>query len=59
MLPCLLLFLVRRIKSKNPSIMVECLMPDFRGHINSIETMVDSNLDVYAHNIETVESLQT
>lgn len=39
------------------SILVECLVPDFRGNENCITTIVDSNLDVFAHNIETVERL--
>lgn len=37
--------------------MVECLVPDFAGELNSVRTVVESGLDVYAHNIETVESL--
>jgi lipoic acid synthetase len=38
-------------------ILVECLVPDFRGNKNCIATIVNSNLDVFAHNIETVERL--
>lgn len=37
--------------------MVECLVPDFRGDKKCIETIVNSGLDVFAHNIETVEKL--
>lgn len=37
---------------------VECLTPDFRGDRKAIETVALSGLDVYAHNIETVERLQ-
>lgn len=37
--------------------MVECLVPDFRGDSSCIETVVDSGLDVFAHNVETVEHL--
>lgn len=36
---------------------MECLVPDFRGDIKCIETIATSGLDVYAHNIETVEKL--
>jgi lipoate synthase len=36
---------------------VECLVPDFRGDLDAVKTIADSGLDVYAHNIETVESL--
>ncbi|KAK6637400.1 hypothetical protein RUM44_007817 [Polyplax serrata] len=48
---------VREIKSRNPDIIVECLVPDFRGDHKQVETIVKSKLDVYAHNIETVEKL--
>jgi len=41
----------------NPNIMIECLVPDFRGSADNIKTIVDSGLDVFAHNIETVEKL--
>jgi lipoic acid synthetase len=32
-------------------------VPDFRGDMDAVKTIADSGLDVYAHNIETVESL--
>lgn len=32
-------------------------MPDFRGNESCVRTIVESGLDVFAHNIETVESL--
>src|SRR3954468_12250480 len=49
---------IREIKRLDPSIIVEALVPDFRGDVNAIQTIVDSGLDVYAHNIETVSRLQ-
>lgn len=49
---------VRQVKKLNPSILIECLTPDFRGDLSCVETVVDSGLDVYAHNMETVEKLQ-
>ncbi|XP_013386158.1 lipoyl synthase, mitochondrial [Lingula anatina] len=49
---------VIEIKKSNPSMMVECLTPDFRGDLRAVETVVDSGLDVYAHNVETVRDLQ-
>ncbi|KAK3100795.1 hypothetical protein FSP39_025423 [Pinctada imbricata] len=49
---------VREIKKSNDSILVECLTPDFRGDMKCVEAVVDSGLDVYAHNVETVEDLQ-
>ncbi|KAL4142693.1 hypothetical protein QTP88_005103 [Uroleucon formosanum] len=48
---------VVEIKQRNPNIMIECLVPDFRGSADNIKTIVDSGLDVFAHNIETVEKL--
>lgn len=44
--------------SRNPSILVECLTGDFRGDLNGVEAVVKSGLDVYAHNVETVDRLQ-
>ncbi|XP_052252274.1 lipoyl synthase, mitochondrial-like [Dreissena polymorpha] len=49
---------VREIKKGKPSLLVECLTPDFRGDLKCVETVADSGLDVYAHNVETVEDLQ-
>ncbi len=49
---------IREIKRLDPKIIVEALVPDFRGDLDAIQVLVDSRLDVYAHNIETVERLQ-
>lgn len=49
---------IAEIKRLNPKIIVEALVPDFRGDLSCVERIVDSGLDVYAHNVETVERLQ-
>lgn len=49
---------IREIKRLNPEIVVEALVPDFRGDETAIRTVVESRLDVYAHNVETVRRLQ-
>lgn len=49
---------IRGIKRLDASILVEALVPDFRGDIEAVQAIVDSGLDVYAHNIETVRRLQ-
>ena len=49
---------VRRIKELKPSMLVECLTPDFRGDMDAVRNLARSGLDVYAHNMETVERLQ-
>ena len=38
---------------------MECLTPDFRGVRTPIEEVARSGLDVYAHNVETVERMQS
>lgn len=48
---------VRKIKQKAPNILVETLAGDFRGDLQAVDVMAKSSLDVYAHNLETVESL--
>lgn len=48
---------IREIKKQNPRIFVECLAPDFRGDLECVKVVANSGLDVYAHNIETVEAL--
>ena len=49
---------VQLIKAKAPQILVECLTGDYQGNLKDVETVALSGLDVYAHNIETVEALQ-
>ena len=33
------------------------MTPDFQGNLDLVDTVIESGLDVYAHNIETVERL--
>lgn len=48
---------IRKIKQKAPNILVEALTGDFQGSRPEVELVAKSGLDVYAHNIETVEAL--
>ncbi len=45
------------VKRRNPATAVEALTPDFQGVLADVETVVDSGLDVFAQNIETVRRL--
>ena len=45
------------IKRRNSAILVECLAGDFQGDMDCVSTVLNSGLDVFAHNIETVERL--
>uniref|UniRef100_A0A383WNL3 Lipoyl synthase, chloroplastic n=1 Tax=Tetradesmus obliquus TaxID=3088 RepID=A0A383WNL3_TETOB len=49
---------VRELKRRKPSILVECLTPDFSGDLDAVRLLASSGLDVFAHNVETVERLQ-
>ena len=46
------------IKFRSPKMRVECLASDYAGDLRSVEVLARSGLDVFAHNIETVERLQ-
>ncbi len=48
---------VREIKRLNPGTAVEALTPDFNGVMEHVDIVVDSGLDVFAQNVETVERL--
>ena len=48
---------IREIKARNPTTAVEALTPDFEGVLKDVETVVDSGLEVFAQNIETVRRL--
>jgi lipoic acid synthetase len=48
---------VRAIKQRCPATAVEALTPDFQGVLADVETVVDSGLEVFAQNVETVRRL--
>ena len=48
---------VQAIKARNPGTAVEALTPDFNGNTSAVATVVDSGLEVFAQNLETVERL--
>jgi lipoyl synthase len=48
---------IRLLKQKRSSLLVEALVPDFQGSHEAVHTLCDSGVDVYAHNIETVDRL--
>lgn len=48
---------VKAIKAKVPKVTVEALVPDFLGQEDSIALLLDSGLEVFAQNLETVDRL--
>ncbi|MCJ1381480.1 hypothetical protein MMC17_004591, partial [Xylographa soralifera] len=48
---------IMKIKQKAPNMLVEALTGDYAGDLEMVERVAQSGLDVYAHNVETVEEL--
>jgi len=48
---------VKEVKRANPQTKVEALTPDFQGKTADVEVVLDSGVDVFAQNIETVRRL--
>ena len=49
---------VELTKWLKPEMRVECLVSDFAGDLDAVAALATSGLDVFAHNVETVERLQ-
>ncbi len=47
---------VRETRKLNPTTSIEVLTPDFLGHLDQVDTLLNAGPDVYNHNIETVPS---
>lgn len=50
---------IMKIKQKKPEMLVEALTGDFAGNLEMVQMVAKSGLDVYAHNVETVEELSS
>ena len=48
---------VRHLKEHLPELLVEVLIPDFKGDEGCLELVAESGAEVLAHNVETVERL--
>jgi lipoic acid synthetase len=48
---------IQKVKQLNPHTTVEVLIPDFKGSLEALKTVVDASPDVINHNIETVKEL--
>jgi lipoic acid synthetase len=48
---------VHAIKQRTPQTAVEALTPDFQGVLRDVATVVDSGIEVFAQNLETVRRL--
>lgn len=45
---------VKEIKKLIPNSKVECLIPDFGGNVNNLKILLDQDIAVLSHNIETI-----
>ncbi|TAH39713.1 MAG: lipoyl synthase [Planctomycetota bacterium] len=48
---------IRSLKARRADLLVEALTPDFQGRAECVHAIVDAGVDVFAHNLETVERL--
>ncbi len=49
---------IRAVRYRNPQTAIEVLVPDFKGRMNDVDTVLDAKPDIFNHNVETVERLQ-
>lgn len=50
---------IERIKALSPKTTIEILTPDFRGDMESVDTVTRARPDVFNHNLETIPRLYT
>ena len=48
---------IRKVKEINPTVSVEVLIPDFKGDLKFLQTVLDAKPDILNHNVETVPSM--
>jgi lipoyl synthase len=48
---------VREIRRLDADVKIELLTPDFQGCLDSVQTIIDAQPDIFSHNIETVRRL--
>jgi len=49
---------IRAVRYRNPHTAIEVLVPDFKGRLPDIDTVLAARPDIFNHNVETVERLQ-
>lgn len=48
---------VQQLRARDPRVVVEVLVGDFRGQADQIDTVLDARPDVFAHNIEVTRAM--
>jgi lipoic acid synthetase len=49
---------IRAVRHRNPQTAIEVLVPDFKGRLPDVDTVLSAAPDIFNHNVETVERLQ-
>jgi lipoic acid synthetase len=49
---------LRQLRRQAPNVRVEILVPDFAGHPDMIQMVINEKPSIFGHNLETVSSLQ-
>jgi lipoic acid synthetase len=49
---------IRAVRHRNPRTAIEVLVPDFKGRLEDVDTVLAARPDIFNHNVETVERLQ-
>jgi lipoyl synthase len=49
---------IRAVRYRNPTTAIEVLVPDFKGKLEDVDTVLEAKPDIFNHNVETVERLQ-
>ncbi len=49
---------IRAVRYRSPGCAIEVLTPDFKGHLDQVDIVLDAKPDIFNHNLETVERLQ-
>ena len=49
---------IEHLKQRQPKLIVEALVGDFDGNGDAVNILCETGLEVFAHNLETVEALQ-
>jgi len=49
---------IRKIRQKKPGCTIEVLIPDMKGDVDDLDTILNARPDIFNHNLETVEHLQ-
>lgn len=48
---------IGKVRELNPNVVIEVLIPDFKGSYEALKSVIDANPDILNHNVETIQRL--